>query len=284
MMKGLTFFILIYFGFVSGVLAKEPKATGLYVKFKKGAEDHEIKKLHDILGSSLDYRSKTLKIDSVAFKKKLSLYELNHICKKYLASPLVLDCEINFQYSFPSKKNKSIECESPFTSIFPSEQLNDLSNILEHIQLYDPCSLVVKKGLPTPHLGLTPLWSQEYIGSDLSRELLRNYEDDKQVSVGNIDSPFSREHITGNTSDNTDVEIKKGNIVKDHATSTVNLLNGKEPIGVSENAVISNLYDILNEPGKLLGSVDSWAKNPPDVTNLEIHCRIPGNGYHLNPT
>ena len=91
---------------------------------------------------------------------------------------------------------------------------------------------------------LSPLWAQEYIGSDLIREELAQYET-SMVDLAVIDLGFEEEHITLSEGfENIDVPFQRnGNrrMRANHGTSVVNLLTGPSNLRVTDSARLIDL-------------------------------------------
>lgn len=91
---------------------------------------------------------------------------------------------------------------------------------------------------------LTPLWAQEYIGSDLIKEELEELGGEK-VSLAVVDLGFEEEHVTLSPGfEDINVPFQRnGNrrMRANHGTSVLNLLTGPSPYRITNHAQLTKL-------------------------------------------
>ena len=276
--------------FSSGLLlakASEPKSSGLLIEFADDTVSSQRNQIHSKYQMKLVYRSETLPVDSIVPIKSYHISDtkyLNKLCEKYRIEIGVLTCEINRIY--PLIKEKVLDRRSIFDHTGRS-YMRSLSEGLLNLSrlIFSPgsrkCELVRVTGLPQVHEGLSPLWSQEYIGAGLARKLVRQTVGTSEIRIANVDAGVSRSHLTGKISDDIDWDKLKNGIFKYHGTSVANLINGREPIGVAEKGLLSDIIDVYTHL-TLLPAVDQISRSKPSLVNLEIHtlceltaCRFP---------
>ncbi len=94
------------------------------------------------------------------------------------------------------------------------------------------------------HKKLTPLWSQEYIGSDLVQEELMD------LSTGNIDIAifdlgFEEDHVTLDQPIDVPPQMNRNRRMRaNHGTSVASVINGPAPYGNSQKINLMNLSAI----------------------------------------
>ncbi len=141
------------------------------------------------------------------------------------------------------------------------------------------CDYTLEELVPARLGQLPTLWSQQLIGSDLSREFVASLSDSSKVRIANVDQYPVMEQFTGKVAEDFDRKILGKPIFSDdgrHATAVLNLLAGKRPYGISENTVISQAY-YLNKSFDSVQSLTNFemaffdlAQKKNEVVNIEI--------------
>ena len=160
-----------------------PKPDGVLVEFIDGPNDHfaDRDRLHKKHGSRLRYRSASLLIDDVAPEDSRLISDQDYLlklCRAYSQESIVKKCELNRVTPPPKSKNSPRVSTPPIGSQsldscprppndFP-EVKNQISAAMEAVKSREKCELVETSGGKSLRDGLSPFWSQEYIGGPMA--------------------------------------------------------------------------------------------------------------------
>lgn len=206
-----------------------------------------------------------------------SLSRLTSICRELSSNAIVQHCNVIEYKGLPEsclRSGDGLTGETTTRDVLAATQ----STINPH-----RCFPGTPSDLPGQGAGLSPLWAQEQIGSDLAKqfldELQRSGQNLHEVRVANVDGGHSPQHMTGRTSVSP-AEIRPPigprqffRTSISHGTQVVNLINGRGEYGVGhpDHTVLSHLETTFDGVMPDPETVDRIAINPPDLLNYEIH-------------
>lgn len=251
--------------FVEGAESPEKlKARGLFIEFSPQADISLRDIINYSMGTKLVYRSKSQSVDVVkplneALLNSNERDSLLELCNKYQKKNYVISCEIYLDFPLPEICNPQIL--NP-----PNEHINNLENLDNSIN--DFCYPFEKSEFMPLKQGLSPLWAQQLIGTDLTKEYMDKLNQASpltETDLGNLDGGFDISKITGKYSDNS--KKANGGNYQDHGTKVVNLMNGNGNYSVAYKARLTALADGYSKP--YLEAVDEILTQPPSILNYD---------------
>lgn len=250
------------------------KPTGYVIIFKNSAEtDFKFRDtLHKKFGLKLVHRAESLPADQVvpADAKDLAkpLPELEKLCAEYQKSDAVESCEVTTEKSAP------VDCPAAKGTDTNLKKIKAAASTIS-----SKCDLVgAGKLKPSPdNPNLSPLWAQNMVGIDLTKERMKALDGMgavREVNVGDLDSGFSQKQMTGKTTAELSFPVMGPD--PDHGTKVVNLINGKGAYGSGYKVNMTSLVDGYGQ--SVVQAVDEVLKKPPEILNFEYHTVCSTNG------